>query len=52
MLTKNKKYIYHAELILGNQRIIMGDNVDIELPVVRIKKAATFYGDGFNDIEA
>lgn len=24
-----KKYIYHAELVLGNQRIIMSDHVDI-----------------------
>ncbi|MCH5259877.1 MAG: VOC family protein [Lachnospiraceae bacterium] len=25
-----KEYIYHSELIIGNQRIIMSDNVDIE----------------------
>ena len=30
---EQKEYIYHAELMLGNQRIIMSDNVDIELPV-------------------
>ena len=28
-----KDYIYHAELILDNQRIIMSDQVDIELTV-------------------
>ena len=27
---EQKEYIYHAELMLGNQRIIMSDNVDIE----------------------
>lgn len=27
---KQKDYIYHAELMLGNQRIIMSDHVDIE----------------------
>ncbi len=25
-----KEYIYHSELILGNERIIMSDHVDIE----------------------
>ena len=30
---EQKEYIYHAELMLGNQRIIMSDQVDIELPV-------------------
>lgn len=25
-----KEYIYHSELVMGNQRIIMSDNVDIE----------------------
>ena len=30
---EQKEYIYHAELMLGNQRIIMSDHVDIELPV-------------------
>ena len=30
---EQKKYIYHAELMLGSQRIIMSDHVDIELPV-------------------
>ena len=30
---EQKEYIYHAELMLGSQRIIMSDNVDIELPV-------------------
>ena len=30
---EQKEYIYHAELMLGNQRIIMCDHVDIELPV-------------------
>lgn len=25
-----KKYVYHAELVLDNQRIIMSDHVDIE----------------------
>lgn len=28
-----KDYIYHAELVLGNQRIIMSDHVDIEFTV-------------------
>ena len=28
-----KEYIYHAELMLGNQRIIMSDHVDIEFSV-------------------
>ena len=28
---EQKEYIYHAELMLGNQRIIMSDQVDIEL---------------------
>ncbi|MCH5269592.1 MAG: VOC family protein [Lachnospiraceae bacterium] len=27
---EQKEYIYHAELMLGNQRIIMSDHVDIE----------------------
>ena len=30
---EQKEYIYHAELMLGNQRIIMSDHVDIALPV-------------------
>ena len=31
LLRENQKeYIYHSELILGNQRIIMSDHVDIE----------------------
>ena len=31
LLKENEKdYIYHAELLLGNQRIIMSDHVDIE----------------------
>ena len=30
---EQKDYIYHAELMLGNQRIIMSDHVDIEIPV-------------------
>lgn len=30
---EQKDYIYHAELLLGNQRIIMSDHVDIELTV-------------------
>ena len=31
LLNENQKdYIYHAELMLGNQRIIMSDHVDIE----------------------
>ena len=34
LLNENQKdYIYHAELMLGNQRIIMSDSVDIELSV-------------------
>lgn len=28
-----KDYIYHAELVLGNQRIIMSDQIDIEFSV-------------------
>ena len=28
-----KDYIYHAELVLGDQRIIMSDHVDIEFTV-------------------
>ena len=27
---KQKDYIYHSELVLGDQRIIMSDHVDIE----------------------
>ena len=27
---KQKEYIYHSELLLGDQRIIMSDHVDIE----------------------
>lgn len=30
---EQKDYIYHAELVLGNQRIIMSDHVDIEFTV-------------------
>ena len=31
LLKENQKdYIYHSELLLGNQRIIMSDQVDIE----------------------
>lgn len=30
---EQKDYIYHAELMLGNQRIIMSDHVDIEFSV-------------------
>lgn len=30
---EQKDYIYHAELVLGNQRIIMSDHVDIEFSV-------------------
>lgn len=30
---EQKDYIYHAELELGNQRIIMSDHVDIEFSV-------------------
>ena len=30
---EQKDYIYHAELVLGNQRIIMSDHIDIELSV-------------------
>ena len=31
LLQENQKeYIYHSELVLGNQRIIMSDHVDIE----------------------
>lgn len=30
---EQKDYIYHAELMLGNQRIIMSDHVDIEFQV-------------------
>ena len=30
---EQKEYIYHAELMLGNQRIIMSDHVDIKLSV-------------------
>lgn len=31
LLKENQKvYIYHSELVMGNQRIIMSDNVDIE----------------------
>lgn len=30
---EQKEYIYHAELMLGSQRIIMSDQVDIELSV-------------------
>jgi len=31
LLKENQKeYIYHSELVLGNQRIIMSDHVDIE----------------------
>ena len=30
---EQKDYIYHAELVLGNQRIIMSDQVDIEFTV-------------------
>ena len=30
---QQKDYIYHAELVLGNQRIIMSDHVDIEFTV-------------------
>ena len=30
---EQKDYIYHAELALGNQRIIMSDHVDIEFTV-------------------
>ena len=26
---KQKEYIYHAELLIGNQRIMMADNLDI-----------------------
>lgn len=30
---EQKDYIYHAELVIGNQRIIMSDHVDIEFSV-------------------
>lgn len=30
---EQKDYIYHAELVLGNQRIIMSDHLDIEFTV-------------------
>ena len=30
---EQKEYIYHAELLLGDQRIIMSDHVDIEFSV-------------------
>ena len=30
---EQKDYVYHAELVLGNQRIIMSDHVDIEFTV-------------------
>ena len=30
---EQKDYIYHAELVLGDQRIIMSDHVDIEFTV-------------------
>ena len=31
LLKENQKeYIYHSELVLGNQRIIMSDQVDVE----------------------
>ncbi len=30
---EQKDYIYHAELVLGNQRIIMSDHIDIEFSV-------------------
>ncbi len=30
---EQKDYIYHAELVLGNQRIIMSDHVDIDFTV-------------------
>lgn len=30
---EQKDYIYHAELVIDNQRIIMSDQVDIELTV-------------------
>ena len=30
---EQKDYIYHAELVLGDQRIIMSDHVDIEFSV-------------------
>lgn len=30
---EQKDYIYHAELLLGDQRIIMSDHVDIEFSV-------------------
>ena len=34
LLTEEQKdYIYHGELMLGEQRIIMSDHVDIDLPV-------------------
>ena len=30
---EQKEYIYHAELLLGDQRIVMSDHVDIEFSV-------------------
>ena len=30
---KQKDYIYHSELVLGDQRIIMSDHVDIEFTI-------------------
>jgi len=30
---EQKDYIYHAELMLGNQRIIMSDHVDMEFQI-------------------
>ena len=33
---EQKEYIYHSELVLENQRIIMSDHVDIEFQFVAI----------------
>ena len=33
LIEEQKDYVYHAELVLGDQRIIMSDHVDIEFTV-------------------